>query len=318
MPVTKPNPTVRGAALILAGMAVIGFVDNFVRVIATEVSVWQFHLMRSGLMLPVLAGVAAAAGLRLRPRRWRPVALRCGVQAAALVLYFGSLPFMPIAQVGAGLFTAPLFVLLFAAVLFRHRIGARRVLAVALGFAGVLIMLRPDPANLSAFTLMPLAAGALYGLSNLLTREWCAGEPVGALLAGFFGALGLAGALGCLLFTLWPVPEAVRAAAPFLTRPFALPSAVVLFWIAVQAVASLGAVGCITRAYQIADTSYVTVFEYSFLVTASFWAWVVWDEGLDVLGFVGIALIVASGAVVALAAAPGRAAYAASAGWKRP
>ena len=55
-------------------------------------------------------------------------------------------------------------------------------------------MLRPDPANLSLVTLMPVAAGALYGLSNLLTREWCADEPVGALLAGFFGAMGLAGA----------------------------------------------------------------------------------------------------------------------------
>jgi drug/metabolite transporter (DMT)-like permease len=316
---TKAGPAVRGGALILAGMAVIGFTDNFVRVIAAEVSVWQFHAMRSALMLPILAAVAAVAGLRLRPHRWGPVTVRCALQAAALVLYFGALPFMPIAQVGAGFFTAPLFVLLFSAALFGHRIGARQILAVAIGFAGVVIMLRPDPANLSVLTAMPLAAGALYGLSNLLTREWCAGEPVGALLAGFFGALGVAGLLGCAVFTLWPVSDPVRTAVPFLTQPLAAPSSTAMFWIAVQAVGSLAAVGCITRAYQIADTGSVTVFEYSFLLTATFWSWLLWGEGLDALGFLGVALIIASGAIIGFAPAPGPApGYAASAGWKRP
>ena len=64
-------------------------------------------------------------------------------------------------------------------------------------------MLRPDPANLSLVTLMPVAAGALYGLSNLLTREWCADEPVGALLAGFFGGDGLAGGGGARRWSRW-------------------------------------------------------------------------------------------------------------------
>ena len=132
-----------------------------------------------------------------------------------MLLYFAALGFLPIAQVGAGLFTAPLFVLLFAALLFGERIGPRRLAAVAAGFAGVMLMLRPDPANMGPETLMPLAAGALYGLGNLLTREWCAEEPVGALLASFFAALGLIGAAGCLALALHPA-----AGAPsFLTAP---------------------------------------------------------------------------------------------------
>ena len=131
-----------------------------------------------------------------------------------MLLYFGSLPMMPIAQVGAALFTAPIWVLIFAAVLFGRPIGPRRLVAVGLGFAGVLVMLRPDPANLSLVTLMPVAAGALYGLANLLTREWCAEEPVGALLAGFFGAMGLAGALALALLAVAPLPvQWVRGSA---------------------------------------------------------------------------------------------------------
>ena len=93
---------------------------------------------------------------------------------------------------------------------------------MAAGFAGVILLLRPDPATLGAATLMPLAAGALYGLANLLTREWCADEPVGALLASYFAALGIIGAAGSLVLALHPA-----AGAPtFLTAPWAMPSAV--------------------------------------------------------------------------------------------
>ena len=142
----------------------------------------------------------------------------------------------------------------------------------------MLIVLRPDPANLTPLTAMPVAAGALYGLSNLLTREWCRDEPVGTLVGAFFVALGLAGGLAAALLALHPAAQAATG-ADFLTRPWATASGAVLFWIAVQAVGSLAAVGCITKGYQAADTSYLAVFEYSFLLTATGWAWLLWGTG---------------------------------------
>ena len=316
------SPIVLGATLIVAGMVLLGFTDNFVQVIAREITVWQFHLLRSLMALPLLAVVAVGAGMQLRPVRAGRVAVRSAVQAAGMFFYFASLPLMPIAQAGAGLFTAPLFVLIFAAALFRQPIGPARMLAVAIGFAGVLVMLRPDPANLSLVTLMPVAAGALYGLSNLLTREWCAEEPVGAMLAGFFLALGVAGGVVCLGLALHPAPVPVVAAAPFLTGPWAVPSAAALLATAVQAVGSLAGVGLITRGYQQAATSVLAVFEYSFLITATLWAWVLWGQTLEPSGYLGIALIIASGALMACASLPARAGNAAQAafstGAKRP
>jgi drug/metabolite transporter (DMT)-like permease len=287
------HPVARGAALIVAGMAAIGFTDNFVRLIAAEVSVWEFHLLRTAMALPLVA-LAAGLGLAVRPRRPGRVAVRAAVQGTAMLCYFASLGFLPIAQVGAALFTAPLWVLVFAALLFRRPIGPRQLAAVAAGFAGVMLLLRPDPAALGAATLMPLAAGALYGLGNLLTREWCAEEPVGALVGSFFAALGIIGAAGCLVLALLP-----PAGEPsFLTTPWAWPSAAALGWIALQAVGSLGAVGLVTRGYQQAATSTLAVFEYSFLISASLFAWLLWGERLDLAGAAGIALIVASGLVV--------------------
>jgi drug/metabolite transporter (DMT)-like permease len=305
-----------GAAMIVAGMAVIGFTDNFVRVIAEDAGLWQFHLVRSAMALPLLALAAAAFGMALRPRRPGAVAVRSAVNAVAMLLYFGSLPMMPIAQVGAALFTAPIWVLVLAAAFFGRPIGPRRMLAVGLGFAGVLVMLRPDPANLTLVTLMPVAAGALYGLTNLLTREWCADEPVGALLFGFFAAMGLAGALALGLIALAPPPAAWAEAAPFLTAGWAPSTARFLFWSFVQAAGSLVAVGMIVKGYQSGETSFLAVFEYFFLVSVTFWAWLIWGERLDAPTAAGIGLIVAAGLAIAGGARPP--VQAAAAGWKRP
>ncbi|MGH3613687.1 MAG: hypothetical protein ACRDRK_14070, partial [Pseudonocardia sp.] len=64
----------------------------------------------------------------------------------------------------------------------------------------------------------------------------------------------------------------------------------------------LVAVGMITRGYQSAATSYVAVFEYSFLVTASVWAWTLWGEPPDAASVAGMLLIVASGTIITTAA----------------
>jgi drug/metabolite transporter (DMT)-like permease len=285
-----------GAAMILGGVSILGVIDNFVRFIAEHAGLWQFHLARSAIGVPLLLAAAAVFGLGVAPRRWRRVLVRSLCNAGAMLLYFGALPMMPIAQAGAALFTAPIWVLVFSRVLFGHRIGPRRLLAVGMGFAGVLVMLRPDPAALDFVTLMPVAAGALYGLGNLLTREWCADEPVAALLGGFFLVMGVASATALALIAwLAPSPDA----APFLLAGWQPVTAGFLFWVTIQAAGSLVAVGMLYRGYQSGETSGLAVFEYAFLVVASLTAWFLWGESLDGASYAGMALIAGAGVVLA-------------------
>ena len=133
------------ALALIAGYAVlIGFTDNFVQVIAAELGLWQFHAMRTAMALLVLAAVAGPLRLRLRPVRWRAVAARSAIHATAMVIYFGALAFLPVAVVAAGLFTAPIFVLLIGGLIYRQAITAVQVAAVATGFAGVVLVLGPE------------------------------------------------------------------------------------------------------------------------------------------------------------------------------
>lgn len=299
---TAPDRTLAAAGAILVYAAIVGFADNFVRVIAAEAGLWQFHAMRSGIALAVLGLLGPLLGLRLRPVNTRAVAARSAIHGAAMLVYFGSLAFLPVAQVAAGLFTAPIFVLLIARFAYGERIGPVRLLAVALGFFGVVLVLCPSAlGEASLAALLPVLGGALYGLGNVATRAWCAGESAETLLAGFFAALLALGLLGLAVLAVVPlaVPE---GAAGFIQRGWVVPSQTVLFWVTVQALGSVLAVGMMIRAYQLADATRVSVFEYMILPASALWAWVIWGEVLKPLAVAGMVLIAGAGAMIALRA----------------
>ena len=117
-------------------MLIVGFIDNYIVVIAETASLWQFQIMRAGLALPILIIISAFGMGRLRPVRWWAVYFRSFLTALSMLFYFGSLAFVPFSDALAGLFTAPIFVLLISAFFLRKAIGPIRVIAVIIGFLG--------------------------------------------------------------------------------------------------------------------------------------------------------------------------------------
>lgn len=299
---TTSDPVIIAAALVLGFATVIGFTDNYVRVIAAEGGLWQFHLVRTLMIVAMLAVVAVPLGLRLRPKRLGAVAARSGLHGVALLIYFGSLASLPVAQVAAGLFTAPIFVLLISRFIYGHHIGVVRILAVAIGFLGVgLVLGREAIEGLSLPALMPVLAGAFYAMGNIATREWCAEESTETLTLGFFAGIGVLGLIGLIVLAVFPV-DVPEGAAGFVARGWVWPSAAFYGWTFVQAAGSLVGVAMLMRAYQIAEASRVSVFEYLNLPLAAFWGWVLWGETLGIWAVLGMALITLAGAMIALRA----------------
>ena len=284
------------AISVLAGMATLGLTDNFVPHISERGSLWQFHLVR-GAMAVTLLGLIAVSGFgALRPRRPLAVLGRSLFQAGAMLIYFGCLSVLPIGVVVAGLFTAPLFVVMITVIFQGKRVGPIRWIAVAMGFAGALMVIRPDPGALDPVAFLPIFAGLLYAIGAVATRAWCDTEGTLTLSAGFFGVLAVFGAIGVIL-----VPGVgPEGAAGFVLRSWGPLDADMLFWIAVQAVGSLLGIGLIFRGYLVGEASHVAVFEYSLLVFASFWAWVLWGQSVAPLGLFGMVLIAGAGGIIAL------------------
>ena len=284
--------TQSGALLVLTGMAIIGLVDNFIIEVAKYSGLWQFHFLRALMALPMLIVIGRFLGQDILPQRWWAVGLRSLLLASSMMLYFGSIPVMPISLAIAGLFTSPIFVLIFSYLLFREAFGPVRLLAVALGFTGVLLILEPWSGGVSGAILLPIAGGVLYALNAIAARRLCADESTVAMLIGFFSALGLMGLIGVLILP--------AGGDTFLRRGYVPVTSNLLFWTFIQASTSILAVGLLTRAYQTSETTYLVVFEYSLLIFASFWGYMLYGQTVGPMAAAGMLLIVLSGVSIAL------------------
>jgi drug/metabolite transporter (DMT)-like permease len=234
-------------------------------------------------------------------RPWHVLA-RNFFTGTALLIYFGCLAFLPIGVVVAGLFTAPIFVLILS-VLFRGQtIGLWRWIAVAVGFAGAVMVVWPQDGNITALAFIPIIAGIFYAVGAIGTRDWCEGESVLIMTFAYFFILGIYGLIGVTALSLWPMdaPEGVegwlqRGMVPMDTR---------IVWVTlVQAVGSIAGVGLLTRGYQLGEASYVAINEYSLIVFAALFGWIMWGQTLGAVALAGVACIIASGSIIALRSA---------------
>lgn len=294
-----PNRTLAAFGAVLIYASVIAFTDNYVRVIARDAGLWQFHATRTAMAFAILAVVALPVGLKLWPKRPWAVFARSAIHGTAMLIYFGALAFLPVAQVAAGLFTAPIFVLFLQRFLYGQGISGVQILAVITGFAGVVLVLGPEAlsgATLAA--LLPVISGALYAMGNIATQRWCAGETAESVVAGFFGMLGFYGLVG--MAVLWAFPmEVPEGPEGFLQRGPVLPTGEFLWWTFVQAAGSLVGVGMFVKAYQMAEVSRVSVFEYVILPASALWGFLLWGETLSWIAWVGMALIALAGVIIA-------------------
>ena len=113
---TKP---LAAALWMLAAMLIIGVIDNFIVVIAQVISVWQLYLLRMIVAAPISWAASVFMRERFLPRSWLAVTVRSFFVAGAMLFYFASLAFLPIAQALAGLFTSPIIVVVTTALFLR-------------------------------------------------------------------------------------------------------------------------------------------------------------------------------------------------------
>ncbi len=287
------------ASHMLGAMLILGFVDIYVAVIAETISVWQFLACRTVLALGLVWALSRAGFGGLRPLRLWAVAMRSLLIAVGMICYFGSLAFMPIAQSLAGLFTSPIWVLLISVFVLRQTIGPWRILAVAVGFSGILIVLGLQNGLPGWIMLLPVAGGFFYACGSLATRVWCEGESTLCLLFGILFLQGLLGAVMLIVLAFWH-QEVPVGAAGFLSRGWVWPMTDVAHLVAMQAVLSVFGVALLIRAYQLGEASQVSVLEYSIMIFGPFFGWVMMGQVITPMQMVGIGLIGLSGIIIAV------------------
>ena len=176
-----PQTGALSALTMIAAMAVIGIIDNYISRIAEFLSIWQFLAVRAVFAIPFVALLSFFGVGSLRPKRLWAVFVRSLLIAVAMLFYFSSLSLLSMAQGLAGLLP-PIFVLLISILLLRQRIGPIRIVAVGIGFLGIILVLELDFMRLTWLSILPIFGGIFYAAGSVMTRQLCEGESTLSML----------------------------------------------------------------------------------------------------------------------------------------
>jgi len=291
------NDTRAGAGLITGSVFLVATSDALIKLGSAQFTVWQLYVVRSAIaiaMLLVWLGQSqrSSTWLQLTWDRW--TLLRSAALTLMWIAFYAALPHVSLSLAALALYTAPLFIALLSAKVLREQVNPRRWMAIALGFLGVLLILRPTAEHFSAMSLLPVLAALLYAVAAVVTRTRCASHCALSLALNLNLCLCLVGALVLLGHRLQsPSSEPVHEG--FLAPHWVSLGPAQWGLLSVLAVLMvLMSVG-VAKAYQLGPSTIVGTFDYSYLLFAMFWGFALFNEVPDAIMIVGMGLIAASG-----------------------
>ncbi|HEX2561949.1 DMT family transporter [Phenylobacterium sp.] len=231
--------------------------------------------------IPIALYILPTTGLRvLKTRRPLGHLARSAVGLTGMVCGFSAASLLPLTEATAISFAAPLFMTALSALILKEKVGRHRWGAVAVGFVGVLIMVRPSPTEFANLGVLFGLAGALGAAGAMIAiREIGRTEP-GPTIVFYFTLAGMLVGLASLPFG-WVTPE-----------PFTLGILVVM--------GLLGGVGqlLLTQALKVAPVAAVAPFDYTQLIWASGFGFLIWGELPRPVTVVGALVVAASGVYI--------------------
>ena len=266
--------------MLLTGLLFVA-VTGIVRHLGSDLPAVQAAFVRYaiglGFMLPFLYRTLR---IQLIPRRIGLHVLRGVVHGGGVILWFFAMARIPIAEVTAIGFTAPLFTTIGAVLFLGETLRARRIAAVIAGLLGTVIILRPGIEAIHVGALAQLAAAPLFACSFIVAKkltETESGPAIVAWLSVFVTLVLLAPAL-----LVWRTPTAEE-----------------LLWLTATAACATAGHYTLTRAMLLAELTMLQPFMFLQLIWASLLGLVAFGEVPDVWTWVGGAVIVSAATYIA-------------------
>ena len=292
----------RAAALMVFALALLSLQDVIIKLTTGDFSIWQFQFLRAGCNMVLLLAAARLLGWgRLTwPGRFWVVALRSACVVGAMICFFGGVPVLSLAEIAAGLYLFPLIVTLLSRFVLGEAVGVQRLGAVAAGFCGSLLILQPAGDVFRMISLLPVGAAVFYACMVLVTRRLCREESPLTLAFGVAAMFLVIGGAGLVVLPMPQDAGALGQTWPYLLTGWHALDGVMAVAVIACSVMNLTANICLARAYQTAESSWLAPYDYSYLVFAAVWGYVIWDTVPDALMAAGMVLIAVAGIFVAM------------------
>lgn len=271
----------RAALLMLGSTMLFGLMTIAIRLASETLHTFEIAFFRN------FFGLIAALPLLLRhgPDLLKTTQLprylfRCAIGVVSMLCGFWAIGHLPLAQAVALSYSTPIFVTIAAVVFLHEQVRGRRWAAVALGFIGVMIIVRPGTAGFSAGTLVALAAAVLSGIVSIQIKQLSKVEPADRIV---------------LFTTLLWVPMSLLPALTVWEWPRGIA------WVWVIAAGFLGTGGHMlwTRALKLGEVSALTPISFMQLPIVAVAGWLLFQERLDRWTAIGAGVIFAANAYIA-------------------
>src|SRR5690606_28437339 len=276
-----PTTLLLGSALMLLAMTLLPLMDGLAKGLSERYPVpqvvWARYFFHFAFILPLL--LLRFGRRALVPKRRGLQLVRGGLLLAATLLFFFALYVMPQATVLALFFVSPAVVTVLAPFLLGERVGAWRVVAVLVGFLGVLLILRPgaqvdDIVGWGA--ALAIGAGVIHGLYMMFTRRLAGSAPP-------LVTLGYTAVMGAVVMTL---------AMPFVwVRPTPGDFGIMVL----LGILAAGGHFMLIKAFDHAPANWLAPLGYAEIVTAVAFGYVAYGHLPDAFTWAGIAVIVGAG-----------------------
>ena len=264
---------------MIVAVGALSLMDACIKVLAPHYSALQIASIRGLSALPfIIAWVGLRGGYRQLLRVRFPLhVVRAIVGIMALVTFTYALRHLPLATAYSIFFVAPLIITILAVVILKEQVDWTRWLAIAVGFCGVLVVLRPTAAGaLTISGLAVLACATCYATSAIMVRILGRTDSTESMM--FWLMVMVAVGAGVLALPSW--------------RPIEPDD-----WRAIAGIAAFGSLGqfALTEAFKIGEASFIAPFEYTALAWGVGLDWFVWKTIPTPVTLFGAFVIIASG-----------------------
>jgi len=272
-----------GTALMLAAMVLLPMMDGLAKGLSERypvpMIVWARYLFHLLCMLPILLWRFGARGLV--PKQVGLQVARGSLLLAGTSLFFFALSLLPQATALALFFVSPLVVTVLAPLLLGERVGGWRVLAVLVGFVGIMLILKPGTGAFGLGAALALGAGVLHGFYMLFTRRLAGSAPP-------LVTLGYTAVVGAV---------AMSAIAPFVWVRVAPADFAIMVLLGILAA---GGHFLLIKAFDHAPATWLAPVGYFEMVTAVIYGYLAYGDLPDTLSWLGILVVVGAGVAISL------------------
>ena len=254
-----------------------------------EMNVFQIMEVRSVLGLCMLYPLIRMSGGFAAMKTARPLQhiSRNLIHYSAQLGWFFALTLIPLGQVVSIEFTMPIWTAILAAAFLGERMTVWKVVAIALGIVGVVVIVRPSTGEVNPGQLIALAAAVGFGISIAMVKSLTRTENTLAIIFWMLVVQSVAGFFPSIYVWTWP-------------------SAWAWGWTVVIAICGTFSHYCMARAMLYADATVVIPMDFLRVPLSAAAGWLIYSERLDMFTVLGASLILAGNLLNLKAAAPAR------------